>query len=570
MIESSKNMSPESAKENSSTNPFLARAIENWLAKTNELGYQLPFCQLLLSEGHSVVHVSRHNAFEQGKDLISFDAAGELCAFQLKGGNITVAGWRKEILAEVEELINYSVVHPSVAPGTRHKSFLVTNGNLEDTVRVGIDNLNRGKWAANPLTVVTGGELRARFLVASHDYAPLEVADYGRFLEMFLADGKELVNEKKFCEFLTTTIQLETQSLSREERRRGILTAVLLSSYLLSLYFREGNHISIIRAITLIAAHVFAVVDRYGLEEKYWRDSFALLWRQIKESGQDLQEEIASDGLISMITDVWDGEIGPFRKSLATSHLLAFKLAQLLEGDPAWDQLFSKDLLEKLRASLLPWGESGLFPFILYHWLLKDQSKAVPADSVTGLLLSALDEVIRCNGRKSEAGLLSPYYGIETAVRMIYGQLEQPIDESFAGRSFLIHPLVDLLCRRGCRSQLEERWREITHIQHVSFVPAEPWMTYLWHCDQGREVSAFFQQTQSWSALQAETSTLDLALVPASLQTHAYFLPLFLLVLPQRINSNLIRFLDSAVLTAPTSLASATATSKWTTPSPTT
>ena len=46
-------------------NTFLEKTIENWLTKTNELGYQLPFCQLLLCEGYEIVHISKHNAFEQ-------------------------------------------------------------------------------------------------------------------------------------------------------------------------------------------------------------------------------------------------------------------------------------------------------------------------------------------------------------------------------------------------------------------------------------------------------------------------------------------------------------------------
>src|ERR1700752_3109957 len=98
------------------SNPFLEKTVEHWLASVNELGYLLPFCQLLLSEGFSICHVSRQNAFEQGKDVIALDRDGIPCAFQLKGGNITNARWRSEVWPEIEELINYQIIHPSVDP----------------------------------------------------------------------------------------------------------------------------------------------------------------------------------------------------------------------------------------------------------------------------------------------------------------------------------------------------------------------------------------------------------------------------------------------------------------------
>jgi hypothetical protein len=82
---------------------FLEKTIENWLTKTNEIGYQLPFCQVLLGEEFSICHISKHNAFEQGKDIIAVDSNGDPHVFQLKRGNITSAKWRDEVKAEIEK-----------------------------------------------------------------------------------------------------------------------------------------------------------------------------------------------------------------------------------------------------------------------------------------------------------------------------------------------------------------------------------------------------------------------------------------------------------------------------------
>lgn len=120
---------------------MLERAIENWLTNTNERSYQLAFCHLLIREGHKVLHVSSHRSLEQGKDIITIDSEGQCCAYQLKIGDINIPAWRN-IREEVRELMELPVVHPSVDKVRIHKSFLVTNGEIGDEVRVQIDQMN--------------------------------------------------------------------------------------------------------------------------------------------------------------------------------------------------------------------------------------------------------------------------------------------------------------------------------------------------------------------------------------------------------------------------------------------
>jgi hypothetical protein len=52
-------------------NGVIERVIENWLTNANERSYQLAFCQLLASEGESVVYVSPHGSLEQGSPTSS-------------------------------------------------------------------------------------------------------------------------------------------------------------------------------------------------------------------------------------------------------------------------------------------------------------------------------------------------------------------------------------------------------------------------------------------------------------------------------------------------------------------
>src|SRR5437763_14002962 len=88
----------------STPNTFLEKTIESWLIKTNELGYTLPFAEVLVAQGHAVIHISKQNAFEQGKDLTSIGPDGTVYGYQLKGGNITDHLWTTVVWPEIEKL----------------------------------------------------------------------------------------------------------------------------------------------------------------------------------------------------------------------------------------------------------------------------------------------------------------------------------------------------------------------------------------------------------------------------------------------------------------------------------
>jgi hypothetical protein len=46
---------------------MIESVIANWLTKTNERNYQIPYCQVLLSKGQRVLYVSTHRPMEQGR-----------------------------------------------------------------------------------------------------------------------------------------------------------------------------------------------------------------------------------------------------------------------------------------------------------------------------------------------------------------------------------------------------------------------------------------------------------------------------------------------------------------------
>lgn len=545
-------------KHNNPTDPFLNLTIENWLDQTNELGYQFPFCQILLSEGHVVVHNSKHNAFEQGKDIITINKEGKPCAYQLKGGNITLKRWREEVLPEIEELISLQIEHPSIDKSKGHISYLVTNGEIEDTVRNNIDNLNYGKWKSTPLNVITKGGLLKYFVDASLHFIPTQLHEYKNLLDLFFTNGCELIDTKKYSILINHVLCIENTQKKPVQRKRDIASALLYTGFILSPFNKNLNHISIIQILSVLGTYILQLVERFDLDEKYWNESFDLIWHKIDAAGTLLQNEIENDGLKNIYADIWDGEIGKYRHTLALTYFISYKLSQALKDDKRWNNLDGDLVFSNIDKFFVPWGESSLLLFIFTFLLCRRENhlNKTKFDELALFLFFPMHIIIQYNGRKSEGILLSPYYSIDMSIKHNYNLLDEPIIDGFRCRSFFLKTLVSLATRSGYKEMLANLWREITYIIFEEYVPdKENLWCYLSYSSQefGEMHSEYPHAPQKWENLVEKASAVDKSLIPKVLITKSFFIPLFLTVIPQRVNANIINYIDDLITTTPSS-----------------
>jgi hypothetical protein len=101
---------------------LIERVIENWLTSANERQYQIPFCQVLESEGESLIHISTHGPFELGKDIITIGLDKVPRVYQLKGGNVGMGEWR-QFKTELDQLVEYEIDNPEIKTRKRHIPF---------------------------------------------------------------------------------------------------------------------------------------------------------------------------------------------------------------------------------------------------------------------------------------------------------------------------------------------------------------------------------------------------------------------------------------------------------------
>jgi hypothetical protein len=170
------------------------RLIEGWLDSASERSYQTPFCQMLVADGHRIIHSTRHAPIELGKDIITLDRDGTPCAYQLKGhpgGSLTLHGFQ-DIQEQLRSLIDLAIKYPGV-PNRQHKSFLVTNGLIEEEAALAIAQLNEGYINAGlpdrRLEVIQRGQLLDMANRLGEALWPTEIEQTHRLLEMLVEDG---------------------------------------------------------------------------------------------------------------------------------------------------------------------------------------------------------------------------------------------------------------------------------------------------------------------------------------------------------------------------------------------
>ncbi|MDV2495030.1 MAG: hypothetical protein RX316_02330 [bacterium] len=539
---------------------MIERVIENWLTNTNELGLQIPFCQLLSHKGYRVKFISRHGPGEQGKDIIALDKRNKPWAFQLKSGNISVQSWRK-IRPQLEELIEIPIHFPGISKRTKHQTALVTNGQLiGDAVR-GIDdfNLSYGKRGFPTLEAWVGTQLLTDFVELHGQFLPLEPKDFQRFLELFLADGTDLLPKIKFSKFLLSFMPFGKRKVAKNNLKRNIASAVLLTSYILESYRKKDNYIAVVEGWGLLASHVLALAEKFELEEKYWAGSYELVMHGIEKQLENFKDEILDRDHFVEGDGLFDGWIFyRSRMTITLGHLAAFELYKMLKIKKKISDANVLRILRERFKEMYLWGESAVPMYLLVSLYLELNGNQSEAETILSLLVQAI--INENYPYKEEEGMPNPYYDVETILDYKVDILKSYTiearklidignltDESFLGSSYSLETLIEMLARRMRRQLLNRLWRDITYIQFNELVPKLKWENYLWEAKSGKLTTRKASKPESWASLFERAKNRTPKSVPAYLEKKAEFLPLFLLIYPHRLRPDTVKLLEDAL-----------------------
>lgn len=520
---------------------MLEKLIENWLNSAGERTYQPVFCQMLARQGYTVIHSTRHSPIEYGKDIIAIHLDGTPCAFQLKGNpgsRLTLAQYR-EIAPQLAELVNQQIEHPAISKTIQHRTFLVTNGEIDEEVQQAIEQTNasnvRSGYPDRILQTMAKGQLLAWAKELDVSLWPSELDDTKALLEILTNSGNELFPAGKFHELLSRLLKLEfgQSELTAAEFNRRISSSALFTAICLTPFSKRDNHWAIISAWALFSVYLIASAAKSGRPEKEVADILAITEEAIFNELTSLMNEtlyretplVEGDSLSDFVVYQW-------RYTLLVG--IGSLTWMWMNHADAWPNLDFKAKLEKFlpedQSTLQLWGDAAVPQFLLHIWQIEAKGNAKKSRE----LLESL-----CN-RCVHIHLPAVYRDVEAVIELVLSETLDDFDPPFSLdqngpiNSWMTKQLVLHMARHGMKTECQSIWADYSKTTSFVFLPSEPWMYGLFKCSHGNNMQYVPKTPEKWENVLQEANANPAENIPLELLSRPWLLALWILICPQR------------------------------------
>ena len=247
---------------------FVERMIESWLDSQTERRYQPAFIQLLVSEGWSVLHNTRHSPIEFGKDVIARDPKGVLHCFQLKSnpGSRLTKSEAQRILPQLVELLDLEPASLYRASAQeRHIAVLVTNGEVDEEARLMFEaaaaRTKRRSCPARRFELWSRGPLLSRFLSCAGKVWPTSVEGARQVLDLMTEDGRAHPDPKAISRTFAAVAPAPSRKTSSASKASSLASLLLLAEIVKSPWYAADNHYGLYMISVLASVHALRFAD---------------------------------------------------------------------------------------------------------------------------------------------------------------------------------------------------------------------------------------------------------------------------------------------------------------------
>jgi hypothetical protein len=530
---------------------LLEKLIENWLDSTSERSYQPIFCQALVNRGYQIIHSTRHNAQEHGKDIIARNSDGELCAFQLKGHPRKMLGlsqYNTEIVPQLNALANLPVDFPGLSD-TKHKSYFVTNGQIDEVVWQAIRLAHLGNdqddRSHRNVTFWVRGDLLKMFLGLDVSLWPGEVDDSKLLLEIITHNGDELYPIEKFHEILGSLVRLKKDSNrpNQEELNRIFASAALLTGICLGPFEKKENHWAACCAWAILGVYIIAAEERWQIKTKQSEFLLTTIKEVVFSKLELLSEEVIlrkdkSMGEGDMFSDYF---IVNWRHTLIKSILSYYSFVASDQGTDSKSELISQlnEFILDGSYQMDVWGEAALPGMLFYNWAVMENCEVEAANQL------AIHIFKLC----AQSALPAIYYDAEQIIRhRLSNTLTSFVPSintealgfknSWFGRQAFFN-MVNLNMADDC----EGLWTDYCQSRFTEFIPASKWGYCLYRTDEGINIGHVVPDSEKWDDLRSLGRKIPDDVLPLALISESWLLGLWIMICPSRAITSVTNYL---------------------------
>ncbi|MHC4269877.1 MAG: hypothetical protein ACYSTS_15620 [Planctomycetota bacterium] len=519
---------------------MLEKLIENWLDSASERTYQPIFCQILMNEGYTVVHSTRHTPQEYGKDVIAIAPDGVACAYQLKGNakkSLTLNQYRSEVAPQLRELLNQRIENPALPKGS-HRSYLVTNGEIEELVQQAIEQENEKNsedgYPDRRLETITRGQLLSWAKKLDISLWPSELEDTKVFLEIITDGGDRLFPVDRFHVLLTELLCLTgaIDKVPKTEQARRITSAALLTAICLKPFSEKENHWAIITAWSMFSMYLVAFATKYDNAPNI-NDQLSFAEEIIfKEMKHLLDEVLECPKSLAEGEGLPDCAVYPWRFTLLVSIASIFYL--WVNKEDIWpEEDFKKaleDFLPDNQDKLDIWGDAA-FPQALFHlWAIEQRDCKLYSDQIEKLLQKCMGEYLPCIYHNAEQVIR---HRLSEVLEAFQSPIEEDL-ENMQGTSWFARQLLLHMVLRDEKEQCVAAWKDFSKVGSAYFVPSSSWEYCLYKSKGGRNMTSIPKDEEQWENLKKVVSARASSIAPELILDKAWLLCLWLLICPQR------------------------------------
>lgn len=550
------------------------KLIEHWLDSIGERGYQSAFLQMLVGQGHTIIHSTRHTPIEFGKDVITIGPDNIPCAFQLKGnpGSRLTLNQFREIRPQLTELVEQPIVYAGV-PDTPHKCFLVTNGEVEEEVQRAIQdfnrNLSRRRFHKNQrLKILSRGQLLSWAIDYSGDFWPDDFSVHENLIRMYNVDGRDQPDVELLSKSIDAILAISKKRPSTKKPAfvRAMVAASLFVSFAVRNYIRSSNHNAVIAAWVSLLGMYGCALERYGYmlvgdSLRAYEAARMAMFNSLLELLEEVQgrvrslnnnkgEENPDFNKIYLQGGILSDHVLWKARGLKTLALLSIlSIENEIPGSKNKLEEHQKKTIHKLTdpriTELEIWGEAAIpqiFALILARSLVNSTNQPDVA------FFELLGWIARMNLMPDGGFTASPYHDLNDCKREQLRSVLETKTKDFStevepNSSYFAEGLLHCFVRANIKSYAKLIWPDLTRLTHNSFIPEHKWEFGLWRAENGKNLSRQLPPRYQWSDLQREAAQTDTPNIPIQLRNDPVVLLAFLIYYPFRAIPEALRFL---------------------------